>query len=239
MPVAKRPMRFRCSRMPSPLWKYRQCRTSRLKRRCQKCREKQRYYLFHPAARPSTSMYVCPSKPPIEGNCRLSAHVRTLLRGNAGSYFPVMTCALALTAAVALASNTCFGQQTVRIRAASAPNTSSGRPSGQPEVLPAVAPSAITLADAESWALANNPSISRASALVGAARGNWVQVGLPPNPTAGYEGQQLGSGGRAQQQGITFSQESCAVASCDLIARSRNKSWSAPSRNSPHNSSEC
>jgi len=43
--------------------------------------------------------------------------------------------------------------------------------------------------------------------LVGAARGNWIQVGLLPNPTAGYEGQQLGSGGRAEQQGVTFSQE--------------------------------
>lgn len=32
------------------------------------------------------------------------------------------------------------------------------------------------------------PVYIRASALVGAARGNWIQVGLPPNPTAGYEG---------------------------------------------------
>jgi outer membrane protein, heavy metal efflux system len=30
---------------------------------------------------------------------------------------------------------------------------------------------------------------------------------LPPNPTAGYEGQQLGSGGRAEQHGVLFTQE--------------------------------
>jgi cobalt-zinc-cadmium efflux system outer membrane protein len=56
-------------------------------------------------------------------------------------------------------------------------------------------------------ALASNPSVARAAALVGAARGNWVQVGLPPNPSVGYEGQQLGSGGLAEQHGVVFSQE--------------------------------
>lgn len=65
----------------------------------------------------------------------------------------------------------------------------------------------LSLADLEQMALASNPSVSRASALVGAARGNWIQVGLPPNPTIGYEGQQLGSGGRAEQQGVLFGQE--------------------------------
>jgi len=55
--------------------------------------------------------------------------------------------------------------------------------------------------------VANNPSIARAAALVGAARGNWIQVGLRPNPSVGYEGQQLGSGGLAEQQGVTVSQE--------------------------------
>ena len=63
------------------------------------------------------------------------------------------------------------------------------------------------LVDLESMAFANNPSISRASARVEAARGNQLQVGLRPNPLVGYEGQQLGSGGRAEQQGIGVSQE--------------------------------
>ena len=65
----------------------------------------------------------------------------------------------------------------------------------------------LTLAQLEQTALATNPSVARAAAVVGAARGNWVQVGLPPNPSVGYEGQQLGSGGLAEQHGVVFSQE--------------------------------
>jgi len=73
-------------------------------------------------------------------------------------------------------------------------------PPGEPEKM-------LSLADLEQMALASNPSVARASALVGAARGNWIQVGLPPNPSIGYDGQQLGSGGRAEQQGVLFGQE--------------------------------
>lgn len=72
---------------------------------------------------------------------------------------------------------------------------------------PADAPPLLTLEDLEQIALQSNPSLGRAAALVGAARGNWVQAGLPPNPSVGYEGQQLGSGGRAEQHGVLFSQE--------------------------------
>jgi outer membrane protein, heavy metal efflux system len=76
------------------------------------------------------------------------------------------------------------------------------------EVLPPIGPEVgMTLAQLEQMALAANPSVARAAALVGAARGQWVQVGLPPNPSVGYEGQQLGSGGQAEQHGILFSQE--------------------------------
>ncbi|HEX5104644.1 MAG TPA: hypothetical protein VFV87_12575, partial [Pirellulaceae bacterium] len=64
-----------------------------------------------------------------------------------------------------------------------------------------------TLADFEQMALAANPSVARAAALVQAARGNYTQVGLPPNPSVGYEGQQLGSGGLAEQDGIFIQQE--------------------------------
>lgn len=76
------------------------------------------------------------------------------------------------------------------------------------EPLPPPEPeAALTLDDLEHMALAANPSIVRASALVGAAHGNWMQVGLLPNPTVGYEGQQIGSGGLAEQHGLLFSQE--------------------------------
>jgi cobalt-zinc-cadmium efflux system outer membrane protein len=70
-----------------------------------------------------------------------------------------------------------------------------------------LSPAALTLAELESLAFANNPSISRAAARIDAARGNQLQVGLRPNPIVGYEGQQLGSGGLAEQQGIGVGQE--------------------------------
>lgn len=76
------------------------------------------------------------------------------------------------------------------------------------EVLPSVnQPGGLTLQQLEQMALTNNPSISRATAMLGAARGSWTQVGLLPNPSVGYEGQQLGSGGLAEQHGVAFSQE--------------------------------
>jgi cobalt-zinc-cadmium efflux system outer membrane protein len=65
----------------------------------------------------------------------------------------------------------------------------------------------LSLDQLEQMAMAANPSLARASALVGAARGTWVQAGLCPNPSVGYEGQQLGSGGLAEQQGVLVSQE--------------------------------
>jgi hypothetical protein len=77
-----------------------------------------------------------------------------------------------------------------------------------PEVLPPIedAPG-LALEQLQQMALSANPSVARAEALVGAARGNWLQVGLPPNPNVGYEGQQLGSGGLAEQHGVVFNQE--------------------------------
>ena len=75
----------------------------------------------------------------------------------------------------------------------------------------AVAPAAnmptLSLADLEGMALANNPVLARAAARVEAARGQWVQVGLPPNPTAGYSAAEIGDSGRAGQQGGSVGQE--------------------------------
>ena len=53
----------------------------------------------------------------------------------------------------------------------------------------------------------SNPSLARAQALVAAARGNWVQVGLPNNPSGGYLGAQLGSGGVAEQHAAMIDHE--------------------------------
>lgn len=65
----------------------------------------------------------------------------------------------------------------------------------------------LTLAELEQMALANNPSLGEAQARVAAARGNWLQVGLMPNTVVGYSGQQLFSGGEAEQQGLYVEQE--------------------------------
>lgn len=77
-----------------------------------------------------------------------------------------------------------------------------------PEVVvaPPVEPT-LTLEELEARALRSNPSIARAQALASAAQGNWLQVGLPPNPKVGYAGQQIGSGGLAEQDGVLVEQE--------------------------------
>ncbi|MES2791195.1 MAG: TolC family protein, partial [Planctomycetota bacterium] len=76
------------------------------------------------------------------------------------------------------------------------------------ETLPAEEPPVgLSLNDLQQMALVANPSITKAQAVIGAARGNHLQVGLRPNPSVGYDGQQVGSGGRAEQHGVMFSQE--------------------------------
>lgn len=81
-------------------------------------------------------------------------------------------------------------------------------PAAEPIPLPSPdAANGLALEELEQMALACNPSVQRAAAMVAAAGGTWVQVGLAPNPSVGYEGQQLGSGGIAEQHGVLFSQE--------------------------------
>ena len=64
-----------------------------------------------------------------------------------------------------------------------------------------------TLASLQDLALASHPAIRRSQARVGAARGNALQAGLAPNPNVGFDGQQLGSDGRAEQYGVFVGQE--------------------------------
>jgi cobalt-zinc-cadmium efflux system outer membrane protein len=65
----------------------------------------------------------------------------------------------------------------------------------------------LTLADLEGIALAKNPTLTLAAARVGAARGEWTQAGLPPNPTGGYLASEIGDERRAGQQGGFVGQE--------------------------------
>jgi len=89
---------------------------------------------------------------------------------------------------------------------------------------------ALELADLEAMALANHPGLRAAGARVEAARGRWIQGGLPPNPTIGYQGSEIGDGGRAGQQGLRVGQKvitggklglNRAVASQDVARLSR------------------
>src|SRR5690242_7306439 len=99
-----------------------------------------------------------------------------------------------------------YAQQPVVVRQVATQPTPAPLPPPEAIAPPAARPG-LSLTNLEHIALSANPSIARASALVSAAQGQMVQVGLPPNPTAGYSGQQLGSGGLAEQHGIQFSQE--------------------------------
>lgn len=65
----------------------------------------------------------------------------------------------------------------------------------------------MSLADFEGIALSNNPSLAQMANRLEAARGEWVQVGLAPNPVLGYVGSEIGNDGRAGQQGGYIGQE--------------------------------
>ena len=66
--------------------------------------------------------------------------------------------------------------------------------------------SSLSLATLEQMALENNPAIRQASASVSKATGFRNQVGLYPNPTLAYNGQQLGDAGTDQHM-LTLSQD--------------------------------
>lgn len=59
----------------------------------------------------------------------------------------------------------------------------------------------LTLAELETMAEKHNPTLAQAAARVQAARGQYLQVGLYPNPVIGYQGSEMGNEGRAGQQG--------------------------------------
>ena len=77
---------------------------------------------------------------------------------------------------------------------------------GTAEVVPSVA-RGLQLADVEAAALAASPSLRQIEARVRAARWQRLQVGLPPNPTAGYVANEVGVDGAAGQQGAFVGQQ--------------------------------
>jgi len=72
----------------------------------------------------------------------------------------------------------------------------------------ATIPSGLTLAELEQMALGNNPTLAQAAAEIRAARGRTLQSGLYPNPTVGYQGEQIRGGvQRGGEQGFFLSQD--------------------------------
>ena len=63
-----------------------------------------------------------------------------------------------------------------------------------------------SLSDLQALALQQNPAIAEANNQLAAARGKWLQVGLPPNPTVGYVASEVGNEGRGGQQGAFVGQ---------------------------------
>lgn len=75
-----------------------------------------------------------------------------------------------------------------------------------PEI-PAVEMEPLTLAEFESLAFQNNPTLAAAAARIDSARGKQVQAGLYPNPVIGYHGVEIGLRGTSGQQGAFVSQQ--------------------------------
>lgn len=75
-----------------------------------------------------------------------------------------------------------------------------------PRAVAAIGESLMSLADLEQISLENHPAIRQAAARLSAARGRWLQVGLPPNPTVGYIGTEIGNEGQSGQQGAFLQQ---------------------------------
>lgn len=53
----------------------------------------------------------------------------------------------------------------------------------------------------------NNPSLRMAKQKILAARGEWIQAGLKPNPVLAYEAEEVGDGGKAGKHGFVLEQE--------------------------------
>jgi len=86
------------------------------------------------------------------------------------------------------------------------------RPLNEPVLVPTPGPdqqqaNGLALPSLEQMALQNNPTLSQARARVQAARGVWQQVGLYPNPVAGYAAEDMGDNGTAGKQGGFIGQE--------------------------------
>lgn len=74
---------------------------------------------------------------------------------------------------------------------------------------PAVTQSGLTLEELEQIAFQNNPTLVQAQTRIGMSQGRALQAGLYPNPTVGYDGEQMGIRGApgGERQGVFLQQE--------------------------------
>jgi cobalt-zinc-cadmium efflux system outer membrane protein len=70
-----------------------------------------------------------------------------------------------------------------------------------------VPPTALTFQQLEQLAAVHNPTLGQAARRVEALEGEQVQVGLYPNPVAGYISEEIGEEGQAGQHGVYVRQE--------------------------------
>ena len=86
----------------------------------------------------------------------------------------------------------------------------------QSATAPRPATTLLPIADLESMALGNNPTLAQAQRQIQALRGKYVQQGLYPNPVLGYIGEEIGDEGRAGQQGVVLGQKVITAGKLDL-----------------------
>lgn len=79
-----------------------------------------------------------------------------------------------------------------------------------------------SLAQLEQFAMENNPVLVQASADIDAAAGNAYQAGMYPNPTIGYEGDTVNSGGTLNYQGVFIEQTIKTAGKLELARMSGN-----------------
>lgn len=89
---------------------------------------------------------------------------------------------------------------------------------------PAATPQGMTMAELEAMAEQNNPTLAQAVARVQAARGEWQQAGLYPNPRTGYKANEINDDKQAGQQGAFFGQE---VVTAGKLQRAQDVAYQA------------
>jgi cobalt-zinc-cadmium efflux system outer membrane protein len=114
---------------------------------------------------------------------------------------------VAVTACVAWTSPTFCQEQALEMTRLESGAVAVPEPVPLPSVDGGATPRLLTLAEAEMLAGGSHPALRESAAQVRALGGKWVQVGLRPNPTIGYAGNEIGNNGTAGQQGGFVEQE--------------------------------